>query len=684
MYQRYQIMLADDDFSIRILLEEYLQAEGHQVLSFDNGDALLEAFAVQQPDLVLLDINSLGKNAFDVCKLIRQHYDSLVPVVIMNCLTDLSTIEKAYQCGATDFFSKPISWSILTRRIHYIIRSNQTLLALHHSWQAQGALLNTIPDNILRLSKTGDLLDIHQGKNEQLIDFSKFQKLTEFPMAIKQAVLDALQTDPQDLQIVEKAVMCTIDQQTVCFDFRCSYSDNNEYIVILRNMTQQHEDQKRLRYLALYDELTGLPNRRYLEQHLFSSLKKAQRYKDTLGVIFIDINNFNKFNDLYGLQCGDLLLAEFSERLQKTLREHDFSSINKELTYFSSDEFIVVIERTNEESMFRIAKRLQQGLATPFCIENRSLQLSAAMGIAISTEDSGDYLQLIRQAGAAKREAKRSEGEQICFYNAYQAGKVKRRYEIEQELPHALSNNEFSLVYQPQIQICDQISYSVEALIRWHNKALGNVPTDEFIDVAESCGKIHAIGDWLFSRVCEQVELWQKKQVPIQRVAVNISAIQLRSNYLLADKLSILLKKHRIPGSMIEIEITESVFLADVQRAKQQLHAFKALGCSIAIDDFGTGYSSLSYLNSFEFDILKIDKSFISQIGQDEKAESLIKAIIAIARSLSLQTIVEGVETQQQAQFVAQNGGDYIQGYLYSRPLSANALAEYLTLYQSL
>jgi len=684
MCQQYQIILVNDDFSIRILLEEYLQDEGHQVLSFDNGDALLDAFSEQQPDLILLDTNMPGKNSFELCQLIRQHYDSVVPVVIMSSLTDLSAIESAYQCGATDFFSKPLSCSILMRRIHYIMRSKQTLPALHPSWQAQDALSNTIPDIILKLSKTGDLLDSHQVKSEKLIDFSKFRKLNEFPMAIKQALLSVLQTDPQDRPVVEKAVKCTVSQQNICFNFRCSYSDNNEYIVILRNMTQQHEVKQRLRYLALYDEMTGLPNRRYLEQYLFSSLKKARRYNDTVGVIFIDIDNFNKFNDLYGLQNGDLLLAEFSGRLQNTLREHDFSSINNELTYFSSDEFIVVIERTNEESMFRIAKRLQQGLATPFYIENKSLQLSASMGIAISTEDSGDYLQLIHQADAAKREAKRRKGEQICFYNAYQAGKVKRRYEIEQALTHALSNNEFSLLYQPQIQICDQLAYSAEALIRWHNVALGSVPTEEFIDVAESCGKIHAIGDWLFSRVCEQLVQWQKKQVPIQKVAINISAIQLCSNYFLAEKLAILLKKHRLPGSMIEIEITENVFLTDVQQAKKQLRAFKALGCSIAIDDFGTGYSSLSYLNSFEFDILKIDKSFICQIGENEKADSLIKAIITIARSLSLQTTVEGVETQQQAQFIAQNGGDYIQGYLYSRPLSADALAEYLTLYQPL
>ena len=690
MSQQYQIMVADDDFSMRMLLEETLYAQGYQVLSFDNGESLLQAFTDQRPDLILLDINMPGKSGFEVCRQIRQQYYSLVPVVIMTNLTDLVSIEKSYQVGACDFFTKPINWTILTRRVQYIIRSSQTLMALHQAHQAQGALFNAIPDTILRLSKSGDLLDTHQADKAQAIDFSQYHKLSEFPVSIKQALLTALEKSTIAQQVVDQTVVCPLEQQVIYFDLRCSYSDDNEYIVILRDITQQHEDQARIRYLALYDENTGLPNRRYLEQYLFSCLEKSDRYNDTVGLIFIDIDDFNKFNDIYGIQFGDQLLAAFSERLQISLRNYDFSSVNQEqsnseqqLTYFSSDEFIVVIERTDAQSMFRIGKRLQQGLLAPFLIEGKKLQLSASMGITLSSGDSTDYLQLIRQADVAKREAKQSDRSQICFYNAYQADKVKRRYEIEQELHHALSNNEFTLLYQPQIQVADQRSHSVETLIRWHNATLGNVPPDEFIAVSEGCGLIHDIGIWVLATACAQLAKWRENNVAVQRVAVNVSAIQLSSHNILANELETLLKKYNLPGSMIEIEITESVFLEDIQRAKKQLLALKALGCLITIDDFGTGYSSLSYLNSFDFDILKIDQSFICQINHNQKAENLIHAIIAIANSLSIKTVAEGVESEEQAEFVRQSGCDFIQGYLYSRPLTCDALGDYFIVDQA-
>lgn len=422
--------------------------------------------------------------------------------------------------------------------------------------------------------------------------------------------------------------------------------------------------QVQLRHLATRDPLTNRLNRTLISDRLTQAIIKAQREKTIVAVLFIDMDRFKDINDSLGHDVGDILLIEVANRLIKVLRSND--SIGR----LGGDEFLVVIEGANEaHEVIRTVQRIDEILTRPFFLQGREIRTSGSIGISIYPDNGQDTLKLMRCADLAMYEAK-SSGEHWHFFADDMSERVETRLKIEAALSHAVDNNEFNLHYQPKINTHTGELIGCEALLRWDNNP-STTSVEGFIKIAEESGSIIAIGDWVLEKACIQIKNWEKKHGGLS-VAVNVSARQMQEeNYV--ERVSSTIKKHGVNPKFLELEITETVILKALDKSFVTLTKLRNMGIRISVDDFGTGYCSLSYLSRLPVDILKIDRSFVSG---EHPSKAVLEMIIAMAKALGLKTIAEGVETQEQKDWLQKEGCDFLQGYLISKPITANELEE--------
>jgi diguanylate cyclase (GGDEF)-like protein/PAS domain S-box-containing protein len=434
-------------------------------------------------------------------------------------------------------------------------------------------------------------------------------------------------------------------------------------LAIIRDISDRKEAEEKLLHQANFDPLTGLPNRLLAFDRITQAIKRADRSSKKVALMFIDVDQFKKVNDTLGHAQGDKLLIEVGKRLLTCVREVDT------LARLGGDEFLIVmssiidIMETNA-----VAERILYALSQPYFFEKREIYLSASIGITSYPEDSEDPQTLLRNADTAMYLAKDSGRNTFSHYTSALNDMAEERFNIETKLRHAITNNELTLNYQPQIDIRDGSLIGAEALIRWTNPELGFVPPDKFIPLAEDLGLMNQIGDWVLNQACRDVIVWQSFSATPIRVAVNVSPIQFRGQQLLGS-VSDMLDFYKLSPELLELEMTESLLVEDAPETLQTLNTIKEMGIGLALDDFGTGYSSLSYLKRFPFDILKIDRAFINNIMTHKDDAALCKAIIAMASSLNLKVLGEGVEDKDQLDFLIENGAEMVQGYYYSKPL---------------
>jgi diguanylate cyclase (GGDEF)-like protein/PAS domain S-box-containing protein len=427
-----------------------------------------------------------------------------------------------------------------------------------------------------------------------------------------------------------------------------------------------------LEHLATHDRLTGLPNRNLFFDRLQHGLDKAARHGEHLAVMFVDLDNFKLINDSFGHQMGDSLLTQVAEHLQACTRKQDTVS------RLGGDEFTVIVEdirESSEEIVAATAERIIQALAAPFDLGAHQALLSASVGIAFYPKDGTDVTTLLRSADAAMYKAKEIGKNNYQFFTAEMNIHAAERRALESDLRGALERGEFFLVYQPQVNLRSAHIISVEALLRWMHPQKGLLLPDEFIPLAEATGLIVPIGDWVLRGVCAQLREWSGRGLRSIRVAVNLSPRQFRQADL-ADTIQSILRENGISASSLEFELTETCVMDDAASATEILHRLKDMGVGLAIDDFGMGYSSLQYLKRFPIDNLKIDSHFIKDLATDLDDQAIVSAIITMGHSLRLDVIAEGVETQQQLDFLRINGCDLVQGHYLNRPLSAQRTAE--------
>ncbi|WP_024619657.1 putative bifunctional diguanylate cyclase/phosphodiesterase [Pseudomonas kilonensis] len=441
---------------------------------------------------------------------------------------------------------------------------------------------------------------------------------------------------------------------------------------IERNTHLRHEAENSLLRMAQYDFLTGLPNRQQLQQQLDKILVDAGRLQRRVAVLCVGLDDFKGINEQFSYQTGDQLLLALADRL----RAH--SGRLGALARLGGDQFALVqadIEQPYEAA--ELAQSILDDLEAPFAIDDQQIRLRATIGITLFPEDGDSTEKLLQKAEQTMTLAKSRSRNRYQFYIASVDSEMRRRRELEKDLREALAREQFTLVYQPQISYRDLRVVGTEALIRWHHPEHGLVPPDLFIPLAEQNGTIIAIGEWVLDQACKQLREWHDQGFLDLRMAVNLSTVQLHHAEL-PRVVNNLLQMYRLPPRSLELEVTETGLMEDITTAAQHLLSLRRSGALIAIDDFGTGYSSLSYLKSLPLDKIKIDKSFVQDLLDDEDDATIVRAIIQLGKSLGMQVIAEGVETVEQEAYIIAEGCHEGQGYYYSKPLPARELGLYL------
>ncbi len=442
-------------------------------------------------------------------------------------------------------------------------------------------------------------------------------------------------------------------------------------LAVVRDISERADAESQVHYLAHYDLLTGLPNRALFRDRLLQAMAQAKRSDTLIAVMFLDIDDFKDVNDTLGHAVGDQLLKEIAQRIRSCMREYDT------VARFGGDEFgIIQTDVQTVEAAADLAERVLGMLGEPFHIEGHEIHSGASVGMTIYPFDDAQADALLRNADMAMYKAKREGRNRFQFYVAELNEMVQRRAALERDLRIALQKQQFRLHYQPQLDLTTGRIVGVEALLRWRHPERGEISPAEFIPVAESSGLIMPIGDWVLRTACREARTWQDAGLPPVRVAINLSAMQFRHRNLL-DTITAALAESGLEPRWLEVELTESLIMRDVRATIDTLQHLHELGVQIAVDDFGTGYSSLSYLTRFPVSKIKLDKSFVRDVDKRDGA-AIARTVIALGHSLNMKVMAEGVETEYQLRFLREHACNEVQGYYFSRPMSAGAIQRLL------
>jgi diguanylate cyclase (GGDEF)-like protein/PAS domain S-box-containing protein len=486
---------------------------------------------------------------------------------------------------------------------------------------------------------------------------------------VQQHLLDA--TKSTDERWRDEFRMMRLDGTTAYVYARGHYTRGEDkrarrLCVLLQDITVRKEAEERTRFLADHDELTGLPNRNLFRQSLNQALQRAERNNKMVSILFFDLDRFKNINDSLGHDAGDEVLRIVAERLNGCIRKIDVAA------RFGGDEFAVLVEGlTAEDQAGTVARKILDALSKPMLLHGRQYRPAASIGISTYPNDGRDAQSLQKHADIAMYRAKEEGRSTFQFYSEQLNTHSLQRLEFESNLNNALNNREFVLHYQPKLDVATGKVTSMEALVRWVSPQFGFVSPGQFISVAEETGLILPLGRWVAQTACMQNAAWQKGGLPSLRVAINISARQMADKGLV-DFIAETVRKTGLEPSSLELEITESAVMSNQDYAEKVLNRFKELGFHLTMDDFGTGYSSLAYLKRFPFDSVKIDQSFVRGIPANSDDVAIVEAIIAMAHSLQLKVVAEGVETEEQLALLRKLGCDTIQGYYFSKPIPSN------------
>ncbi len=452
------------------------------------------------------------------------------------------------------------------------------------------------------------------------------------------------------------------------FDEDKNYIGSDNFI---QDITEFKKSEDKIKHIATHDNLTSLPNRFMLSSILEHTIDGAKRVKESIAVLFLDLDNFKNINDNFGHYEGDKVLIEVAKRLKKVLRKDDF------VCRFGGDEFVVLLEHIKcNKNVVEIVEKLNKTFLELFKTQIYTHYLSCSIGIALYPNDASNSEQLLKFADTAMYDAKKRGKNRYSFYLEELGKQIEKELHIERLLRDAIKNDELELFYQPQILLENEKIVGLEALLRWNNPELGFVGPNSFIPIAEKMNMIVLIGSWVLHNACKQTQKWHNLGLYKGDISVNISGIQLNTDDLVAT-LQSSLKQSGLDPMFLDIEITESVLMDNSKNWINLLNKIKDMGIDISIDDFGTGYSSLSHLKQFPADELKIDKSFIDDIPHKKDACIIVKTIISLAKNLGYKSVAEGVETLEQKEYLKKQGCDIIQGFYYSKPLSVVDLEEY-------
>jgi diguanylate cyclase (GGDEF)-like protein len=668
---RQLVLVVDDDVVPRLIARAALESAGFDVEEAANGREGVVAFKRLRPALVLMDAAMPEMDGFAACAAIRAlPTGGRTPILMMTGLDDVESIRHAFEAGATDFATKPIHGSILGFRVDHLIRAGQ---ASDEAYRADGtsrALLQAIPDLVLRISRDGVLLEARMEQSR--VRRSRYEgylgrKLSDvLPPDVAEQALELVKRSLEtgglhsaEFQLPGVRRMRHLEARTIA-------SGESEVIAFLRDITRRRQREGRLTPPVLHDALTGLPNRARFVQRLGEELARARRYEERFAVAILRFDLFREFVNEYGDHVGGRILRSFAGALAGSLRETDM------VARISPNEFGLLL--TNLESKYsttlvvqRILDLLSQG--TP--VDQMTVHFTACAGVTLAGQDATETVSsLLKQCDVALSRARRLGRNQVQMFSPEMSRSVSRRIGLEAELADAVEKRRFVVHYQPAVDLWTRRIVGAEALVRLMNPETGLVPPMEFIPLAEETGIIVAITEQVVREACRQLKAWQDVGLPPLTVAVNLSGRDFQ-NTGLAAKVSGLVREAGLDPRHLEIEITESVAMHDFQKTLHILQGLRAEGMRVAIDDFGTGYSSLAYLKRFPIQTLKIDRAFIKDMMDDPQDRAIVNAIIGMAQAMSMEVLAEGVERQDQLEYLLAKGCDRAQGYHFGKPVPA-------------
>ena len=686
-YPRRCVLIIDDDQAFTLLASETLQQAGFDATIASNAKDALAAFEKDKPDIVLLDVELPGSNGFELCATLRIMSPGVdVPIVMVTGHDDTESIAQAYQVGATDFIHKPVLWPTLPHRIGFILRARDNMRALQLSEQKNRALLQALPDTILIVGRDGVLLEHITGDDKRNGRRLVGKQLEEvLPAAVAQAARQAVGgATPLELSTCEFVVGRGKEQRS--FEARLRPQSDGTLLIVTRDTTERQKAKARIEYLAYYDILTGLPNRQQFVREAGGAMRTAKESGHMMALLYLDLDRFKRINDNLGHAVGDALLKTVARRLEQSTRTFDPLSPpdasqqfgHARVARLGGDEFVMLLTGlTDETQTGAVANRIRQSLGEPLDCGGHRLVVTPSIGIALYPQDGTDIEDLLVKADMAMYQAKDQGRNGYAFYGHSMAVRSLGRLELENDLRSAFQQGDFQIYYQPKIELSSGAIIGVEALLRWHHAERGWIAPDVFIPVAEETGLIAELGDWVIREACKQLNTWASEGLGYLSIAVNVSVQQ----FARADFVESVLRalwQYGVKPEQLELEITESLLMRNVDDTTACMKRFRAAGVTLSIDDFGTGYSSLGYLRQFPVDALKIDRSFVKDLHTSDDDAAICAAIIAMARELKLKVIAEGVANVEQLEFLRRHRCDQAQGYLISKPVPVADLEKLL------
>lgn len=697
-----KVLLVDDDEVNLLLTSIALRERGFSVIEVSGGEQAIQTLATWLPDVVVLDALMPGMDGFATCRELRQlpGFESL-PVLMLTGLDDDASINRAYEAGATDFFVKSNQWSLLGGRLQYLLRASRTRLELERSKSKLARAQDLARMGSFDWQRgTGRLTFSIEGLRVFGLapgDTLPFRRVVRWmPPDNRGAFLSLLRGVMRHSTVLDTDITVNLIDGRMRVLHAEAEPEFNEhgnlvgYTGIVQDVTDRRVAEDKIRHLANFDVLTGLPNRRQLIWRAERALEHARKLGHQVGVLLIDLDRFKVINDTLGHSAGDELLMEVSRRLRSCVRHSDQvveSAIEsmgsrshrslEAVGRLGGDEFVALLpEVTDERDAERVATRILDLMREPIFVGGQECFVTASVGIALFPRDGASVADLMRNSDVAMYAVKAQGRNAASLYRPALAGKGREKLELESALHKAIERNELVLHYQPKVDVRSSRMIGAEALMRWQR---GNVlvPPGDFIPLAEETGLIVPMSEWAIREAARQVRVWQDNFGFSASIAVNLPN-RLFERTDLVENITAAALQYNIAPRAIELEITETGLMKDLQNVIPSLHRLNQIGVEISIDDFGTGYSSLAYLTTLPISEVKIDRSFVRDLGMTPQSLAVVTAIIALARSLGLRVVAEGVENLRQMEALNRLGCTLMQGFLFSRAQPADDIETWL------
>jgi predicted signal transduction protein with EAL and GGDEF domain/FixJ family two-component response regulator len=697
-----KVLLVDDDEVNLLLTSIALTEQGFLVTEATSGERAIEILSGWLPDVVVLDALMPGLDGFQTCRALRvlPGFESL-PVLMLTGLDDDASITRAYEAGASDFFVKSTQWRLLSGRLRYLLRSARTRAELERSKSrlARAQDLARMGSFDWRRGHGGPVFSVEGlrvfglGPHDALPFRPLLRMLSQDDRIGLVAVLHEVMKHSTVLATDIPATLRDGRQRIVHVEAEPEFSELGAligYTGIVQDVTDRRMAEDKIRHLANFDVLTGLPNRRQLIWRAERALEYGRRLNHQAALLLIDLDRFKIINDTLGHGAGDELLMEVARRLRSCVRHSDqvtdasIESLGSRshrsleaVGRYGGDEFVALLpEVADERDAERVATRILDLMREPIFVGGQECFVTASVGIALFPRDGLTVADLLRNSDVAMYSVKSSGRNSSSMYRPALAGQGREKLELEAALHKAIERDELVLFYQPKVDVRGARMVGAEALMRWRRNGV-LVPPGDFIPLAEETGLIEPLSKWAIREAARQARIWQDSFGFSDSIAVNLPS-RLFERTDLVECIHNAVTTYGVPHHAIELEITENNLMTDLQNVIPSLHRLNEIGVEISIDDFGTGYSSLAYLTTLPISELKIDRSFVRDLGMTPQSSAVVTAIIALARSLGLRVIAEGVENLRQMEVLHRLGCGVMQGFLFSKPLPPEDIETWL------